>query len=479
MQRYSAHNGFALAAAIAVGFGMQRAANTFAYRSAGATTTNSIGFVSDIVFLLAFNAATVIVALLVLKISFKGRYAPVVIGATAVYIVGLVLGWFQLCDRVVLGVLCAIPSVVLGGLWIASMGRQASVKLALATVVAGFLFKVVFGSVQVLMPQEIRLVYYVCLLIVSTMLLVGVLDAEKMVADGPIGIKPAGKADHSVFFNAYLPLFVLIAVTGVIHTTAIGTSVEYITGSFGSRLSFALALVILGFAAFVVAKGANPMNVVKFVLPVLLIILSLLPFFGREFGSLAGLIMSVCYDAYSMVFILCIVADGAVNGTNVLRRAVFYIGGGSAALVLGLSAGLLLGGMASNFDVSMMTLLSFASIYPIAIVLYVMVSRNGEKKGASSEASDRDAQRSTEERAADAVEAFCVRYGLSNRESEVLKLLSHGRSAAYIAEELVITQNTAWAHIKRIYAKTGVHSKQDLLSLLEREVAASLSGREL
>ena len=41
--------------------------------------------------------------------------------------------------------------------------------------------------------------------------------------------------------------------------------------------------------------------------------------------------------------------------------------------------------------------------------------------------------------------------------------------AKFIAEELVISENTAWAHIKRVYAKTGVHSKQELMSVVEQQ----------
>ena len=40
--------------------------------------------------------------------------------------------------------------------------------------------------------------------------------------------------------------------------------------------------------------------------------------------------------------------------------------------------------------------------------------------------------------------------------------------AIYIAEDLVLSENTVWAHIKRIYSKTGVHTKQELMSIVEK-----------
>lgn len=70
---------------------------------------------------------------------------------------------------------------------------------------------------------------------------------------------------------------------------------------------------------------------------------------------------------------------------------------------------------------------------------------------------------SMEVRCAAAVE----RYGLSAREAEVLSLLARGRDVPYIAEELVISKNTVRSHAKSIFAKTGVHSRQELIDLVE------------
>jgi DNA-binding CsgD family transcriptional regulator len=56
-------------------------------------------------------------------------------------------------------------------------------------------------------------------------------------------------------------------------------------------------------------------------------------------------------------------------------------------------------------------------------------------------------------------------YALSRREGEILLYVLQGRSAAYIAEQQFVSINTVKTHIKRIYEKTGVHSKQELLDI--------------
>lgn len=56
---------------------------------------------------------------------------------------------------------------------------------------------------------------------------------------------------------------------------------------------------------------------------------------------------------------------------------------------------------------------------------------------------------------------------LTPREVEIFELLAQGRNAQYLMDTLHITRNTAKAHISHIYTKLGVHSHQDLLSLVE------------
>jgi DNA-binding CsgD family transcriptional regulator len=69
------------------------------------------------------------------------------------------------------------------------------------------------------------------------------------------------------------------------------------------------------------------------------------------------------------------------------------------------------------------------------------------------------------------IEQRCVglgsRFALSAREVEIMQLICKGRSKGYIAETLFISENTVRSHSKRIYNKLGVHSKQELLDLLE------------
>ena len=54
--------------------------------------------------------------------------------------------------------------------------------------------------------------------------------------------------------------------------------------------------------------------------------------------------------------------------------------------------------------------------------------------------------------------------------AEVLGMLARGRGAEYITEKLVISPHTAKAHTYNIYLKLDVHSRQELMDLVEDTV---------
>lgn len=68
----------------------------------------------------------------------------------------------------------------------------------------------------------------------------------------------------------------------------------------------------------------------------------------------------------------------------------------------------------------------------------------------------------------DNAEQMGKQFLLSNREVEVLALYALGWTQKRVAEELYISPSTAHAHIKRIYAKTGLHSRQEILDFMDQ-----------
>ena len=101
--------------------------------------------------------------------------------------------------------------------------------------------------------------------------------------------------------------------------------------------------------------------------------------------------------------------------------------------------------------------LSFATaVILIVFLLRTAVSSSGEHAPAGSESLRARCE---------SVARAC---GLSGKEQEVALLLYRGFSAKRIAEELYISENMVRSHTSSIYKKLDVHSKQDLMKLIDR-----------
>ncbi|MGV8084223.1 MAG: response regulator transcription factor [Coriobacteriia bacterium] len=82
------------------------------------------------------------------------------------------------------------------------------------------------------------------------------------------------------------------------------------------------------------------------------------------------------------------------------------------------------------------------------------------------------------------LDAVTVQHGLSPRQKEVMELLAKGRDSKYIQDHFVISRSTAKTHVYNLYRKLGIHSRQDLIDLIEHveipaEPAENLSAEVL
>jgi DNA-binding CsgD family transcriptional regulator len=70
-------------------------------------------------------------------------------------------------------------------------------------------------------------------------------------------------------------------------------------------------------------------------------------------------------------------------------------------------------------------------------------------------------------------ESLAAAHGLSPRETEVFALLARGHSYAHIAELLFVSSNTVKTHVRNIYGKLGVGSREELFDLIDGEDSSS------
>lgn len=58
-------------------------------------------------------------------------------------------------------------------------------------------------------------------------------------------------------------------------------------------------------------------------------------------------------------------------------------------------------------------------------------------------------------------------YGLSTREAQIMEAIARGQTVAAISQSHFISENTVRTHSKHIYTKLGIHSKHELVELLD------------
>ena len=249
-----------------------------------------------------------------------------------------------------------------------------------------------------------------------------------------------------------------------------------VAGVVGYLLSVAFALLIIRFAVRVDFQA-----LVSMTLPVLVLSMTLFAFDSSAAKFCAGALnvaLNSCCEIILLLYFIRI-AQGRPE-----RRA-FWLALGSAASYLGVLLGQLLSGWCARVGVVEANPALFGLIvvcaYAFATALIPQRSYEAQPEcvrpssaggvwavpGTAGELPHESAAVELSDPIAAGVACVAARYQLSPREAEVCEYLARGRSQAYIREALFLSKNTVATHVRRIYTKLDVHSKQELIDLVE------------
>ena len=363
------------AAATIVGFGLAKAATSLGYLSAMGSVGQSVGFVTELWFMFASEAASIIVASLVIALACRGAVKP---GSFAMWpgVAALVAGFaasavfaqaaVALEMAPLLGVLYGIGQTVVSIAWLDIFSMQESERSHIC-MVCGLVLQAFIVAGSFCFGYGLAFDLIVCAMAACSLVCyrVSVALAHEPARTSALGDHGAGNAAQSLgeavggaravaqsagetipvrrilltFGPDYWCLFALVGVVGILHTSVLESSSEHIVGDVSMAAPLFASTAVASAIALVVSRRGNPAAAYKACLPVMLVVLSLMPFIGDALGPISGTIMIMCYDVCGMLFLFYIANASRETGVSSFALSGIYLIGSNAFLALGLAAG--------------------------------------------------------------------------------------------------------------------------------------------
>ena len=255
--------------------------------------------------------------------------------------------------------------------------------------------------------------------------------------------------------------------------------------------AFGLAALLLCAQSLLARQHASLVRTYRALFPLVTGAFLLLPLLGNTYGPALSALLMFGFELVNLLLIFF--CAQVAHDLRLPSSSVYALGVGPTllAMLAGQLVGLALRDPLSAAGVVHLSGIALGAVYLLSLVLLLITRRSGPARGAVSELDDTadkeklatsDAAAGGARTAAHAdhasndiesagaglpatVAALATAHGLTVREEAVALLIAQGRSVPVISDTLSISPNTVRGHAKHIYAKLGIHSKQDLIDM--------------
>lgn len=252
----------------------------------------------------------------------------------------------------------------------------------------------------------------------------------------------------------------------------------------GWTVVFSSVVILIGMLTlfeYQLMKRKSSFDTLKFIIPCISGGMLIFPFLAPGLGSIAGIFILTGYHLF-LIFIyseMCLLT----STKKVISLKMFAFG--TCIIDLGLLVGSLASVFIESRPGSWFTGVALGIAYLLflfGVLFFPKISDSLITRGAI-ENEAKSASMPQVEVPPDMAGQFqegCLRMGqvylLSSREVEILNLLVRGRSLKSIAEDCFLSYNTVKTHVRHIYQKIGVHSREELIILFENTTETPLFG---
>lgn len=373
------------------------------------------------------------------------------------------------------GAFCAgIGSASLLLLWGESLGTLGAKKAGLA-ITSSFIAGIALYGLILLIPSPIKGVSVAVLLGASLFL------ARKMGMSAPALVEPVNDNDNWKYGNwkIEIPLPWKLVLGGFVYGI-LGSLVRNAT-SFTDTAAFQqsndaaiaarlliCALLLLGLLVF--GKNLDRGFTYRPTIPIIALGCLIIPFLD---ASHAPIVAAVAHSGYVYYLLFSLVAYSDIMfRSGQPARKVFGWGrfADSAGFLVGAGASIFLGAGITEQGYFYMAVSALGILLITLVPVLILTDGNVVEVDyarsipqANGEESSKDGQATFDSRCDEVAD----RYGLTAREREVFGYLAQGRSLPFIEKTIFISHNTAKTHVQNIYRKTLVHSRQELIDLVQ------------
>lgn len=267
--------------------------------------------------------------------------------------------------------------------------------------------------------------------------------------------------------RAVLGAFAFSFVCGFILEIDIYYDLQYAQTDLTAFFGIAAALIIVAILLILKPKKAN----VDFISPIAVVFLvSVLLYrsLGEGSAATAGSLMTTALMSFYVLLWLMLISDAYERKLPAFFLLGIALGVARLSVALGRFVAQVL------LDQGMIglqpALMGSAWLLVVALSLIFcgyLVQTSNTRKPHTDDALEEAPEKTVSHAPVVLLDCLKETFHLSNRECEMIGEFAAGRSARHIADHFVLSEHTVKTHLRHAYAKMDVHSRQELLDVIE------------
>lgn len=234
-----------------------------------------------------------------------------------------------------------------------------------------------------------------------------------------------------------------------------------------------LTVGILAFCWFRLKVRPTLESVFLVLVPIAVVVLFLFPFWSHGYQGAVLAFGCFIFSFVSILMMMLCIELSHEHGVGLGAVYGIFAGGTYLAQILGGSLARVVSSSTYPKQIQVIAVVALLLWGLSAIGLLAMWHTRSKKVTTNEPAAP--ASEEPANKTADSLASRCAAlsrsHNLTPREVEVLELIGRGRDVGAIAEILCLSRNTVRTHIQRLYADLSVHTRQELIDLLEQTEA--------